>query len=47
MKILGEFPDLEYLDAIENNPDVPVIIGLKGNTFVNLDYFIIFIILIL
>ena len=29
--------DLEYLDAIENNPDVPVIIGLNGNTFVNLD----------
>ena len=29
--------DLEYLDAIENNPDIPVITGLKGNTFVNLD----------
>jgi|688.fasta_scaffold00143_6 prohibitin 2 len=29
--------DLEYLDAIEDNPDVPVIVGLKGNTFVNLD----------
>lgn len=29
--------ELEYLDSIENNPDVPVISGLKGKTFVNLD----------
>lgn len=29
--------ELEYIEAIENNPDVPVIMGLKGNNFVNLD----------
>lgn len=30
--------ELEYIDAVEkSNKDIPVITGLKGNTFINLD----------